>query len=62
MLYHAGLGAFDGGFVGVDVFFVVCPVVGDLLVYRDDSHLPTAYPAWLTPLVTARLAGDGGAT
>jgi peptidoglycan/LPS O-acetylase OafA/YrhL len=34
----------------------VCPVVvGDLLVYRDDNHLATGYPAWLTPLVTATL-------
>ncbi|MDQ4131851.1 MAG: acyltransferase, partial [Actinomycetota bacterium] len=23
VLYHAGVGAFDGGYVGVDVFFVV---------------------------------------
>jgi hypothetical protein len=23
------------------------PVVGRLLVYRDDNHLSTGYPAWL---------------
>lgn len=26
-------------------------VVGNLLLYRDDNHLSTAYPAWLAPLV-----------
>ena len=30
----------------------VCPViVGTMLVYRDDNHLSTAYPAWLAPVV-----------
>ena len=34
----------------------VCPVVvGNLLVYRDDSHLSTAYVDWLEPLLAARL-------
>ena len=34
----------------------VCPVVvGNLLVYRDDSHLSTAYVEWLTPLLAAQL-------
>ena len=34
----------------------LCPVVvGQMLVYRDDNHLSTVYPAWLAPLVTARL-------
>jgi hypothetical protein len=34
----------------------VCPaVVGTMLVYRDDNHLSTAYPAWLAPLVDAVL-------
>jgi peptidoglycan/LPS O-acetylase OafA/YrhL len=33
-----------------------CPVVvGNLLVYRDDSHLSTPYVAWLTPLVKEQL-------
>jgi peptidoglycan/LPS O-acetylase OafA/YrhL len=33
-----------------------CPaVVGTMLVYRDDNHLSTVYPAWLAPLVKARL-------
>jgi peptidoglycan/LPS O-acetylase OafA/YrhL len=31
------------------------PVVGRLLVYRDDNHLSTAYPAWLAPLVAVDL-------
>jgi peptidoglycan/LPS O-acetylase OafA/YrhL len=33
-----------------------CPVVvGNLLVYRDNSHLSTAYVDWLEPLLAARL-------
>jgi hypothetical protein len=32
---------------------IVCPVVvGNLLVYRDDNHLTTAYPRWLAPLLS----------
>jgi hypothetical protein len=34
-----------------------CPVVvGDLLVYRDDSHITTTAAAWLTPYVEAAIA------
>jgi hypothetical protein len=34
-----------------------CPViVGNLLVYRDESHLPTAYSTLLAPLLSAELA------
>jgi peptidoglycan/LPS O-acetylase OafA/YrhL len=34
----------------------VCPVVvGNLLVYRDDSHLSSAYINWLGPLLEAKL-------
>ena len=37
---------------------VVCPpVVGNLLVYRDDNHLAREYVGWLTPVVTTMLAG-----
>jgi peptidoglycan/LPS O-acetylase OafA/YrhL len=33
-----------------------CPVVvGNLLVYRDNSHLSTAYVDWLEPVLAARL-------
>ena len=40
-----------------------CPVVvGTMLVYRDDNHLATVYPAWLAPLVTARLDDVIGST
>ena len=40
-----------------------CPVVvGTMLVYRDDNHLATVYPAWLAPLVTARLDEVIGST
>jgi hypothetical protein len=30
-------------------------VVGNVLVYRDDSHLTTAYSALLAPLLTQKL-------
>jgi hypothetical protein len=34
----------------------VCPpVVGRLLVYRDDNHLSTGYPAWLAPVLAVEL-------
>lgn len=26
-------------------------IVGNLLVFRDDNHFTTEYPAWLTPLI-----------
>jgi hypothetical protein len=29
------------------------PIVGNLLVYRDDNHLTTGYAAWLTPVIDA---------
>ncbi|HEY6747909.1 MAG TPA: acyltransferase family protein [Mycobacteriales bacterium] len=31
------------------------PVVGRLLVYRDDNHLSTGYPAWLAPVLAVQL-------
>jgi hypothetical protein len=31
------------------------PVVGRLLVYRDDNHLTTGYPAWLAPVLAVEL-------
>lgn len=35
----------------------VCPpMVGDLLVYRDDNHLTTSITGWLTPVLGAALA------
>jgi hypothetical protein len=30
-------------------------VVGNLLTYRDDNHLSTAYAAWLAPLLAFQL-------
>jgi hypothetical protein len=30
-------------------------VVGNLLVYRDDNHLSTSYPAWLAPVFAVEL-------
>lgn len=34
----------------------LCPVViGDLLIYRDDSHITTAASSWLTPYLAAVL-------
>ncbi len=91
VLYHAGLLHLSGGFVGVDVFYVlsgtmtrsaavdaalwravaadttanggrylgtdrwacpgsVCPVLaGDVLVYRDDTHLSLPFVDFLRP-------------
>ena len=31
------------------------PVVGRLLVYRDDNHLTTGYPSWLAPVLAVEL-------
>jgi peptidoglycan/LPS O-acetylase OafA/YrhL len=31
------------------------PIVGNLLVYRDDNHLTTVYAAWLTPVIDAEI-------
>jgi len=70
LLYHAQLGPFRGGFLGVDVFFVVSGylitslLMKDLLV-RGASALPTFWarrarrllPASLTVLVVTLLAG-----
>ena len=37
----------------------VCPViVGNLLVYRDDSHLTTEYVEWITPLLAAAIPAE----
>ncbi len=33
-------------------------IVGNLLVYRDENHLTTAYAAWLAPAVSATLDAD----
>ncbi len=31
------------------------PIVGNLLVYRDDNHLTTPYVTWLAPALAAEL-------
>jgi peptidoglycan/LPS O-acetylase OafA/YrhL len=37
-----------------------CPaVVGNLLVYRDQSHISVEFSQWLTPMITSLLAGEG---
>ena len=39
-----------------------CPViVGNLLVYRDNSHLSTPYVQWVAPELTARLGAPWAA-
>ena len=60
---RAAVEAAGGTYVDVTpwVCVTVCPVVvGTMLVYRDDNHLTTVYPAWLAPLVTATLAAVTG--
>jgi hypothetical protein len=36
------------------------PIVGNLLVYRDDSHMTVPYSRWLTPLARSVLADASG--
>jgi SGNH domain (fused to AT3 domains) len=54
-----------GGYLDVSPWICTrstCAVVlGNLLVYRDDDHLSTSYPAWLAPLVTLELQQTIGA-
>jgi len=56
---RAAVTAAGGSYVDVANWIcarLVCPpVVGNLLVYRDDNHLTTAYPKWLVPVVAAQL-------
>ena len=37
MFFHAGLGAFSGGFVGVDVFFVISGYLITVIILRDQG-------------------------
>lgn len=36
------------------------PVVGDVMVYRDDNHVTATYSRWLAPMAAGVLAGDAG--
>ena len=53
------------GYVDTDPWFCIAttctPIVGNLLVYRDDNHITASYADWLTPAVGARfeVATDG---
>lgn len=38
VLYHAGMGVFDGGFVGVDVFFVISGYLITLILAKEISQ------------------------
>jgi peptidoglycan/LPS O-acetylase OafA/YrhL len=38
MFFHAGLGTFSGGFVGVDVFFVISGYLITLIILEDQKH------------------------
>jgi hypothetical protein len=55
---HAG-----GHYVDVSPWFctaTVCPpVVGNLLVYRDDNHVTTGYAKWVEPALGAELDAVG---
>ena len=38
ILFHAGFGEFSGGFVGVDIFFVISGYLISGIIYRELSH------------------------
>lgn len=48
------------GYVDTDPWFcgaTTCtPIVGNILVYRDDNHISATYASWLTPAIGAKLA------
>jgi hypothetical protein len=39
VLYHTGVPGFGGGFVGVDIFFVISFAQGDIPLQFDAGHL-----------------------
>jgi peptidoglycan/LPS O-acetylase OafA/YrhL len=53
------------GYVDTDPWFCIAttctPIVGNILVYRDDNHITATYANWLTPVIGADLlvATDG---
>ncbi|HWD55008.1 MAG TPA: acyltransferase family protein [Acidimicrobiales bacterium] len=51
--------AAGAGYVDTDPWFCVAstctPILGNMLVYRDDNHITATYANWLTPVIGAHL-------
>ena len=73
LLYHFHVSAFEGGFVGVDVFFVISGfLITSLLLHERDKHGSISFagfyarrarrllPISITVLVATALAGARG--